>query len=264
MLHARRLSDKAEIRSFLEQDRPYAAYALGDLDAAFFDDCEWWGAERNGHLRALALLYRGLAPPALFLMGEPEALKPILAFPLRPPQVMLLVQAQHLAALRTYYEVPQPVAMLRMWLRAEDFRPVSHAGLIRLTPNYGRELERLYTLGMQPGERPDAFTPLQLAQGVFYGVEREGRLVATAGTHLVALEERIAAVGNVFTHPAWRGRGYATACTSAVTAALFDSGVRDIVLNVAQDNETAVRIYERLGYRRYCPFVEGIAARKGY
>lgn len=263
MWHARRLTDKAEIRAFLAQDRPYAAYALGDLDPAFFVDCEWWGAEREGRLRTLALVYRGLQPPALFIMGEAEGLKPILGLGLRPQRVMLLAREAHLEAFRAYYHLPQPIPMLRMWLRPEDFRPVSHAGLIRLTPNYRGELERLYTMGMAPGERPDAFTPLQLAQGVFYGVEREGRLVSTAGTHLVALAERIAAVGNVFTHPAWRGRGYATACTSAVTATLLEMGIHDIVLNVGQTNETAIRIYERLGYRRYCPFVEGMAIRKG-
>jgi len=263
MWHVRRLTDKDEIRAFLQPDRPYAAYALGDLEPAFFVDCEWWGAEHDGRLGTLALLYRGLEPPALFVMGEPAGLAAILGLALRPQQVNLLAKTIYLERIRAYYHIPRPAPMWRMALRRGDFRPAPAAGLVRLSPGYRAELDWLYHLGMEPGEQPDAFTPLQLAQGVFYGVERDGRLVAAAGTHLVALAEGIAAVGNVFTHPSWRQRGYATACTSAVTAALFEMGVRDVVLNVAQDNATAIRIYERLGYRRYCPFVEGIALRKG-
>ena len=38
-------------------------------------------------------------------------------------------------------------------------------------------------------------------------------------------------------------------------------GVATIVLNVAQANATARRVYERLGFNAYCDFVEGEATR---
>ncbi len=128
----------------------------------------------------------------------------------------------------------------------------------RITPADLPALNALYAAE----EGPDAFAPFQVEQGVFYGVEVDGRLAAAAGTHLVAPGEGIAAVGNVYTAPPFRGRGLAQACTSAVTAHLFALGVRDVVLNVAQGNDAAIRAYERLGFQTVCPFWEGIGVRR--
>jgi predicted GNAT family acetyltransferase len=105
------------------------------------------------------------------------------------------------------------------------------------------------------------FQEYQLAQGFFYGMREMGRLVAVAGTHLVSFNEGIAAVGNVFTHPDCRGRGYASACTTRVTEALLNHNLM-IVLNVSQGNPAAERVYRRLGYLDHCEFLEAPAARR--
>ena len=65
----------------------------------------------------------------------------------------------------------------------------------------------------------------------------------------------------MLTRLAHRGRGLATACTSAVTAAALETH-RDVVLNVRQDNVTAISVYRRLGYREHASFVEGPAVRR--
>ena len=252
-----RLSEPAEIAAFLEQDRWYAAYALGDLEPGFFEQCQWFGADHGGELRSLALLFEGLDPPALFLMGEPIGITLILGAALRPATVMFIVRESHLPSLKTHYLTGEIDFMLRMSLTAPDFRPVSTLGVERLGPGYAGELARLYE-----SAHGNAFSPYQLAQGIFYGVKEQGRLVSAAGTHLVAKTMGIAAVGNVCTYPEQRGRGYATRCTSAVCADLLASGL-DVVLNVARDNADALHVYQKLGFRVYCPFVEGIAVRRG-
>jgi len=252
----RRLTNPTEIAAFLEQDRGYAAYALGDLEPGFSEQCQWFGADLEGGLRSLALLFAGLDPPALFLMGEPMGVALILRAALRPATVMFTCRESHLLPLKTHYLTGEVDSMLRMTLSAPDFRPVSVFGVERLGPGYAGELARLYE-----SARGNAFSPYQLAQGVFYGVKQQGRLVSAAGTHLVAKTMRIAAVGNVCTYPEHRGRGYATRCTSAVCADLLAMGL-DVVLNVACDNADAIHVYQKLGFRAYCPFVEGVAVRK--
>ena len=66
-------------------------------------------------------------------------------------------------------------------------------------------LEELYSYG-----GGDAFRQRSLELGVFYGVFDGERLVSVAGTHIVSDNERIAALGNVMTHPdlSWSRSGH--------------------------------------------------------
>jgi len=254
--HVRVLVDPGEIAAFLEQDRGYAAYAIGDLEPDLYEQSRWFGADLGAELRSLALLFEGLDPPALFLMGEPVGITLILGAALRPDRVMFTCREWHLPALNTHYLTGDVDPMLRMTLSAPDFRPVTTFGVERLGPGYANELARLYE-----SAQGNAFSPYQLARGLFYGVKYRGRLVSAAGTHIVARTTGVAAIGNVCTYAEHRGRGYATRCTSAVCTDLLAMGL-DVVLNVARDNADAIHVYKKLGFSVDCPFVEGVAVRK--
>ena len=256
MWNTARLDDKGQILTYLETDRLYAAYAIGDLEPGMHEQCAWAGAEQGGGLEALVLHYRGLQPPPLFLMGEVEGLRAILAETLCPGWVYLNCRKEHLPLTREFYDWHETIPMWRMALDLSRFRP--RAGdAIRLAPSQSGQLADLYALG-----GGDAFSPAQVEQGVFYGMFVAGELVAAAGTHLVGATYGVGAVGNVFTHPDHRGHGYALAATSAVVAELLDRGIRDVILNVGQDNAAAMHVYERLGFERACPFLEGPATKR--
>ncbi len=255
-----KLSDKGELLAFLQRDRFYAAYAIGDLEPDFFSQCEWFTAKAGGRIQTLALHFTGLDPHILFTMGVSEGLALILGSALRPERAYFTVRSEHLPVIRAFYSLGEIKRMLRMTVHEDDFRPAAGKAL-KLGPGYCSELKRLYSLGGSRGESVIAFSPYQLAQGVFYGIEKRGRLVAAAGTHLVAPTYGIAAVGNVFTDPYYRGRGYATLCTGAVTEELLSQGL-DVVLNVQEGNADAIHIYEKLGYREHCRFIEVLGVRK--
>ena len=57
-----------------------------------------------------------------------------------------------------------------------------------------------------------------------------------------------ARVGYVYTPPAWRGRGYATASVAALSQRLLDSGLDFTVLYTDLANPTSNSIYRRIGY----------------
>jgi ribosomal protein S18 acetylase RimI-like enzyme len=249
------LTDKSEILTYLEADRLYTAYAIGDLEPGMFEQCAWVGAEEAGRLQALALYFRGLKLPALLMMGDADGLRAIFEErALYPGRAYLTCRAEHLAMARDFYAWDEPTPMWRMALPPARFRPVG-GECVRLGLAHADQLTALYALG-----GGNAFGPSQMQHGVFYGILSNGRLAAAAGTHLVSLTYGVAAVGNVFTHPDCRGRGYGTASASAVVAELLRMGIRDVILNVGQKNVVAVRIYERLGFERYCPFLEGPAS----
>jgi predicted GNAT family acetyltransferase len=132
---------------------------------------------------------------------------------------------------------------------------------VRLGPSDLAALERLYADGIATAEAPDFFFSSMLAQGVFFGMREGDELVAAAGTHLAAASESVAAVGNVYTRRDRRGSGLAARATGAVIRELVRLGLRTIALNVEQRHATAIRIYERLGFFRYCAFCEGRARR---
>ena len=250
------LTERPPIQAYLETDRLYTAYAIGDLEPGMYEQCRWVGAETEEKLHALVLLYQGLTPPALFLMGDPSGLRAILDGDLFPEQVYLTCRPGCVEMTRAFYAWERETAMWRMVLPPARFRHVA-GDCIPLTPTHADQLTQLFTLGGGL-----AFSPEQIARGVFYGILVEGRIVAVAGTHLVSPTYSVAAMGNIFVHPDYRGRGYGTATTSAVANELLQRGIRDVVLNVAQDNAPAIHVYEKLGFECYCPFYEGPATHR--
>jgi ribosomal protein S18 acetylase RimI-like enzyme len=249
------LKDKTRILKYLETERRYAAYAIGDLEESFFGQCQWYAAQTNDSLEALALLFHGLTPPALFLMGAIDGLRALLETQVTAQQVYFMCRPEHLDVTFERYTWIKAVPMWRMTLDLDNFIP-ERVTAERLGLTHLSALQELYVLG-----GGDAFTKTQLEQGVFYGIEISGKLVSAAGTHLVSQTYGVAAVGNVFTHPAYRNRGYASKVTNAVLVDLRQLGIWDIVLNVAQENRTAISLYDRLGFRRACAFFEGPATR---
>ncbi len=260
------LHDPDRIRRFLLIDRFFADYALGDLDPAHFQFTEWFGAEADHKLRAIVMLYNDLNPPIFFATGEAQGIEAILARAVRLSRLSLSIREEHLPLVEQDYQI-ELVPMLKMALLAEE--PASTkvdaqrkrspgANLIRLSAEHMPLLETLYSHG-----GGDAFRRRSLESGVFYGVLEQDRLVSVAGTHIVSENERIAALGNVMTHPAYRGRGLATAATYAVCEELLERGIEMIGLSVSRSNEAAIRVYEKIGFKRRVPFYEGTAVRKG-
>lgn len=242
------------VQCILESDRAWSAYALADLDPAESNHCQWFTADD-----AVVLLYRGLRPPVLFAHGRAEGLTRLAGqLPACRCMYTLLPEARSRFAprLQTHHEVD----MWRMVLDLVDYPRLLLEDTVRLGPQDLPHLRRLFAAHR---DAPDAFHPRQLENGVFFGVFGANGLLAVAGTHIVSRRHGIAAIGNVFTHPEARGRGLATAVTSAVVEALLQDGIELIVLNVARSNEPALRCYHRLGFRYHCAYCEGLGLLRG-
>jgi ribosomal protein S18 acetylase RimI-like enzyme len=264
------LQRREPIRRFLLTDRFFADYALGDLDPAHFQFTEWLGAEEGGELQAVVMLYHDLNPSIFFATGETRGIEAILSGAVNLPRLGLSIREEHLPVIEKSYRAA-PVPMLKMALLPEDFQrdaeprlartrraaPARAWKLARLDVSHLPLLEGLYSRG-----GGDAFRPRSLELGVFYGVFDAERLVSVAGTHIVSDNERIAALGNVMTHPDYRGHGLATLATGAVCAALLRRGIELIGLSVSRSNEAAIRVYEKAGFKRRVPFFEGTATRR--
>ncbi len=255
-LVARPTTDRALLRSFLERDRLYAAYAICDLEDREFARTRWGVATVGEEVVAVALEYGGATPQPVFLMGDNDGLEAILRDVIRPRAAYLAALPSALGTVEAFYRVDAGPPMVRMWVDRARFRPYP-ATVQRLLPSEIGDLNRLYQLGFA------AWLPSSaIAEGVYYGMRVNGQLVAAAGTHVVSREARLGVVGNVLTHVDFRGRGFATAVTGAVTAELLRS-CDQVVLNVRSDNPPALAAYRRLGYTEYVRFEERLIHRLG-
>jgi ribosomal protein S18 acetylase RimI-like enzyme len=242
----------ADVRVLLNRDRPWCVYALGDMDPRRHQHCEW-------HVRgsSVALLYREFDVPILFAAGTPDVLDVV-------PDVdacLLQIPDTFRAAVEQRFAVEWLRPMRRMVLAPEAFsRPEATA--VRLTVDHEDEIRALYADGAATHEEPDFFMRSQLGDGTFFGMRDGGRLVAAGGTHLYSADESVGAIGNVYTHRSYRGRGHGAAVTAAIVRELIARGTETIALNVKADNDTAVRLYERLGFRHHANFFDGRASRR--
>ena len=256
-LIAETTEDVGLIRDFLERDRIFAAYALADLEDRDPNRARWGIARAGDEVVSLVLEYGGPAPQPLFAVGRDDGVEAILRDVIRPSIAYVACLPATQAAVERRYRLETGPQMVRMWIDTASFHEAFDPGVERLLATDAGELNRLYRLGFGSWLPPQA-----IAEGVYYGIRVNGRLVAAAGTHVIGRRARIAVVGNVLTQPEFRGRGYAQATTSAVTARLLEF-CDHVVLNVRSDNPPALNAYRRLGYSEHVRFEERLGHRIG-
>lgn len=238
-----------EIRAILETDRTWSAYALADLDPALSQRAEWLVDQGS-----VVLLYRGLQPPVLFAHGEPQGVAALFDR-VAGGQITFTLQPTHRALLKDRLQPRGETNMWRMVLRPADFPGRTDLPVVPLGREHAPAIEELLA-GQE--NAPDSFSLGQLDSGIFYGVIENGKLLSMAGTHVLSTAHDVAAIGNVFTDPAQRGRHYGRATCAAVAADLLAKGIGTIVLNVGMENQPAMNLYRSLGFWPFCGYHEGV------
>jgi GNAT superfamily N-acetyltransferase len=245
----------SEIRAVLNADPAWCLYALGDLDRREHRFCDW--QTKSSSPPAIVLIYHGFPVPVLFAFGAPRDVEELLQAKPPPAEVYLHVRPEITLMLRAYYRCPDIHQMVRMVFRGsigEPSRQVSRLGKSEIPA-----LLELYEVRRTGSEDAIFFDPRMVSFGCYYGIWDEKRLVAVAGTHLLNETEGVAAIGNIFCHPNYRGQGLGRAVATAVLTDLAGRGIQTIGLNVATTNQTARRLYQSLGFVDYCHYHEGKA-----
>ncbi|MEU4474903.1 GNAT family N-acetyltransferase [Micromonospora sp. NPDC023888] len=245
--------DRLVLARLLGRDPVLHAYQLGDLDDFFWPYTSWF---RRGE--QVALLYHGVDLPTLLAFAAPadtEALAVLLAemAPVLPARLYAHLSPGLAGALAGSFRLESGGRHHRMALvDPARLDAVAPAGVVLGAADLP-QLRELYA-GAYPG---NWFDERMVQTGQYVGIRDGGAVVAVAGVHVFSPAYGVAALGNVTTHPRWRGRGLGASVVAALCARLRVS-VEHVTLNVQADNVAAVRLYERVGFARVADYDEWV------
>ncbi|MBG93071.1 MAG: hypothetical protein CL792_03735 [Chloroflexi bacterium] len=240
--HIRNMTNVREIESIISNDRAYSAYALGHLEKELFRQSKFYLSESKNS-SGIVMHSTGLGNTSITI-GDSKAISAILSiYPGNRQSYLVTASETHLPILKKYYHVEQIIHMQRMTVNNKNFTP-QNGQVEKLTGTHINALNLLY----RKGGGPYFSSSKTVDQGVYFGIFNNGSLVAAGGSHVVAPNQQIAVVGNIFTDLNFRGKGYATYVTSAITQQLLNYGCAEVVLSVNPENIPAVSAYKRLGF----------------
>jgi predicted GNAT family acetyltransferase len=119
--------------------------------------------------------------------------------------------------------------------------PTNNHLIVPLTSRNAEEMVQLAAL-----TKPGPFDLRTIEFGRYYGIFENGRLAAMTGQRLHVYD--LAEVSAVCTHPDFLGKGYATVLLQHQLDLILKSN-KIPFLHVREDNERAIAVYERLGFK---------------
>ena len=167
--------------------RPYAAYALGQLEPHLFRQTEWWHASGDDARGAACCTRAAASATRRSRWARRGALDALLRAASGPRHTFLTCELHHL---------DDGAAPLRPRPAADDDPHAGHGGHVpagrrppvrRLS---GARRARDQPRSTAPTACRRSTSPRQIDDAVYFGAEREGALVAVAGTHVDLDRER--------------------------------------------------------------------------
>lgn len=240
------LHKKEEILNFLMNNPALQVYSIGDLDEFFWPRTIWYGLKENEEIKAIILLYVGMSIPTMLAIyhnnfnSTLKLLQSIKAY--LPPKFYAHLGSNLISVFDKNNIVELYGPHYKMALK--KIPPIIEDNCIRRLNSDDIEIiEDFYNLSY-----PDNwFDKRMLETGKYFGYFDEKELVGISGIHVYSKEYRVAALGNITTHPAQRGRQIAFKLTSMLCSDLLKD-VEHIGLNVKADNIAAIKCYQKIGF----------------
>ena len=256
------LRDKNAIESSLRKNPYLHLYSIGDLDDFFWQYTTWYALKENETILAIALVYTGQPLPTLLGLSEEKPVMQALLesiMHLLPPKIYAHLGLGLEEIFKERYRIRAHGEHYKMALAdASLLSDIDCSHAIRLSPGDLDEIRRFYDKSY-PG---NWFDPRMLETDHYFGIRKDDELVSVAGVHVYSERYKVAALGNIATHPDYRNRGYGTAVTARLCQSLAER-VDRIGLNVKADNDIAIRCYRNLGFEIVASYGEHMIERIG-
>jgi len=240
------LHDKSTIFNFLNKSPDHQVYSIGDLDDFFWPKTIWYSLKENNEIKALTLLYIGMSTPTLLAIYDKdfstfheliERLKPLL------PAKFYAHLSSGLVDVFGRNNIIQSFGNnIKMALRKSPI-PISDNNIRKLVVDDIQLIEEFYK-----NSYPDNWFDKRMIETEKYlGYFSNDFLIGIAGIHVYSKKYKVAALGNIATHPDYRGKGIGFKLTSALCLDLKKT-VDHIGLNVKSNNDAAISCYKKIGF----------------
>ncbi len=247
----------------MRQDTYLHLYEIGDLDEFFWSHTAWYAMEEAGVIAAMVLVYCGTDLPVILALEDANrgAARALLCdlIPSLPDRFYCHLSPGLEDVLRPRFRLEHHGRHNKMRLANPDFGvvPIMSGTTSRfLGPEDEKPLFALYSAGY-PG---NWFDRRMLETGKYVGLFADDRIIAVAGVHVYSAPYGVAVLGNITTHPDYRGRGAGAQATSLLCEDLMKT-TRHVGLNVHSQNMAAIRCYEKIGFKFHSTYDEYAALR---
>ncbi|MFX0029038.1 MAG: GNAT family N-acetyltransferase [Candidatus Hermodarchaeota archaeon] len=249
------IRDKVLLYNRFRQDIFLYAYHIGDLDDFYFSDCKWFGLKEGGHLIEVILLYTGLKVPTLLIFGSTERMPDLIKEILDKLPNRFYCHYQN--DFHKFFESEYQMTFLGTYLKMKFQGDFAKLPTIDINETFLlNEEDTSDLLSLYQTAYPESyFIPYMLKTRKYFGIRAEKEIVSVAGVHVFSPLYNIAALGNITTHPNFRGRGLAKKCIVRLLKS-FNGLIDQVGLNVKDENLIALRLYEKLGFHIHCTYKE--------
>lgn len=240
------LHNKSEILNYLIKSPELQVYSIGDLDSFFWPKTIWYSLKDNDEIKAIALLYVGMAPPTLLAIYDDnyEVYMDLLG------KIKPLLPAKFYAHLGTglidvfgKQNIIQTFGHNYKMALKKDPIKIDDKNIRKLLIDDIHQIEEFY----HEAYPANWFDKRIIETEQYYGYFDGEKLVGVAGIHVYSKEFKVAALGNIATMPEYRGHGIGYKLTSHLCFELKKS-VAYIGLNVKSENLAAINCYKKIGF----------------
>jgi GNAT superfamily N-acetyltransferase len=242
------LKDRSQLSDYFRQDIQLHLYSLGDLDDFYWSKSTCYGIQNDQSVDKVVLLYQGEELPVLLALSDPGRLdKGYIQqlIPRLPPEFYAHLSPGVEEGFLNQFSITDAGGHYKMELQdRSQIMSVNTEHTCLLMEQDREDIQALY----QESYPGNSFDPRMLLTGKFYGYRKNGHLLSIGGIHVFSPVYRVAALGNITTHPEYRNQGMGRAVTAKLCLSLLEN-VDIIGLNVKQDNLPAINLYKSLGFK---------------
>jgi len=240
------LHDKPTILNFLKENTGMQIYSIGDLDDFFWPKTIWYAFEESDKILSIALLYVGMDTPTLLLFCKEEShysqkllqnIKHLLPTKFNVHLSSGLVDIFGKQNIIDYFGLNYKMVLTKK-IKAFDDKNIRKLSIDDLAI-----IQEFYSISYPH----NWFDNRMLETNKYYGYFINGKLVGISGIHVFSAEYKVAALGNIATHPDYRGQQIGYKLTSVLCVDLQQC-VDFIGLNVSSNNDYAIKCYKKIGF----------------